>query len=342
MASPAQAETAIPPAAQVLQMAFGYSVARCVYVAAKLGIADLLKDGPKTAEALAAATGSNPDALYRMLRALASVGVFTETQLRTIALNPLAEVLRTDIPNSIRNMVLFVGDDMHGEVYSKLEYCIRTGKNAMEHLYGMAPFQYIQAHPDEAKLFNDAMRSHSTTEQAAILEAYDFGQFRCVADIAGGEGHLLASILSRHPNVRGILFDMPEAIEHARAAGLVPANRAEFVGGDFFETVPSGADAYVLKHIIHDWDEPEAKRILANCRRAIPSNGKLLILEMPLPGLNEPGFAKILDIEMLVIPGGRERTLKEYESLLASAGFRLNNFIPTRSPLAILEALPVQ
>lgn len=320
-------------------MAFGYVVSRCVYCVAKLGIADLLREGPRSAVDLAAATSTNADALYRTLRALASTGMFIETEPRVFALTPLAEPLRSDAPDSIRAMVLFVGDHMHWSVYGQMSYSIQTGKAAFDHAMGQPPFQYLAGHPEDAKVFDDAMTAHSAPQRAAIIEAYDFGQFGTVADIGGGHGHLLAAILEANPGTRGILFDLPHAIEHARAKELLPAGRCELVTGDFFQQVPA-ADAYIVKHIIHDWDDDSALQILAACRRAIPDSGKLLIAEMILPGMNEPGFAKLLDIEMMLIPGGRERTIDEYAALLASAGFRMTRVIPTHSSVALIESEP--
>ncbi len=341
MATPAQAHTSVPPSAQVLQMAFGYQLSRCIYMVAKLGIADLLRDGPKTAVDLAAATGTNADALYRMMRALASVGVFEETDTQGFELTPLAEPLRSDAPDSIRAMALFAGDDLHWKLYGEFEHCLATGTRSVEKVFGMAPFEYIASHPEDAKRFNDAMRSHSAMGIPAIVEGYDYTQFQCIADIGGGQGHLLAALLNEHKQAKGILFDMPEAIEDAKRVKLLPNPRAELIPGDFFQSVPPGADAYVLKHIIHDWADPEAVQILKNCRQAIPEHGKLLIMELMMPGRNEPGFAKFLDLEMLVIPGGRERTAEEYGALLDAAGFRLTAVIPTRSPVAIFEATPL-
>ena len=185
-----------------------------------------------------------------------------------------------------------------------------------------------------------AMTSHSVTQNAAIVKAYDFGRFKTVADIGGGHGHLLAAILRANPETRGILFDLPHAIQHARAKALLPSDRVEYVAGNFFEELPR-ADAYILKHIIHDWDDDSALKILSACRRAIPAHGKLLIAEMILPGMNDPGFAKLLDIEMMLIPGGRERTVEEYSALLQSAGFDLTQAVGTQSSAVVLESEPV-
>ena len=262
-------------------MAFGYVVSRCVYYAAELGIADLLRDGPRSAADLAAETKTDADALYRTLRALASIGMFMETEPRVFALTPLAEPLRSDIPDSIRAMVRFIGDHMHCSVYNQMQYTLETGNRAFDHVFGQAPFEYLMQHPKDAKVFDDAMTSHSAAQNVAVVQAYDFGQFGTVADIGGGHGHLLAAILRAYPETRGILFDLPHAIEHARAKSLLPPDRAEFVVGSFFEELPR-ADAYVFKHIIHDWDDEPAVKILSACRRAIPAHGRLLLAEKVL------------------------------------------------------------
>ena len=318
-------------------MAFGYVVSRLVYCAAKLGIADLLREGPKSAANLAAATNTNEDALFRALRALAGAGMFMETEPRVFALTPLARPLCSDAPDSIRSMVLFVGDHMHWRVYAEMPHSLETGQRAFDRAMGLPPFEYLAQHPEDAKVFDDAMTAHSAPQKSAIVSAYDFGHFETICDIGGGQGHLLAAILEAYPCTRGILFDLPHAIEHARLKALLPADRSELVAGDFFEQVPA-ADAYVIKHIIHDWDDDSARRILATCRRAINTHGKLLIIELVLSGMNEPGFAKLLDIEMMLIPGGRERTIDEYGALLESAGFRITRVIPTVVPVVVIEA----
>ena len=332
-----QTQPELPPARQVLQMTFAYSLSRCVYVAAKLGIADLLAAGRKTVDELAAATATNADALYRILRALASNGVFIETEPRLFGLTPLAETLRDDAAESIRAVVLFWGDHLHDSVYAELEYSVRTGKRAFDHVFGRPPFEYLKDNPADAAVFNRAMSSFSSTQVPAIAEAYVFGRFGSVADIGGGLGHLLRGILNHYPGPKGILFDLPETVAQAKD---IPADRCSIVSGSFFDSVPA-ADAYVLKHIIHDWDDESARRILENCRRSISPNGRLLTIEMILPPMNEPGFAKLLDIEMLLIHGGRERTADDFRALYAASGFELTEVIPTRSPVAIIEGRPV-
>jgi hypothetical protein len=322
-------------------MTAGYVLSQAVAAVTRLGIADLIKDSPRSAEDLAQACAVNADALYRTLRALASTGVFTETAPRTFANTPLSEVLRSDVPGSIRPMVLFIGDEMHWKVFGDFMHCLQTGKPAFDHVFGQPCWDYLVAHPQAAKGFDEAMTAHSTMGVNAVAEAYDFSGAHTVVDIAGGNGMLLRVILERNPNLRGVLFDMPHAIRNARNAGLVTADRCGFVEGDFFASVPEGGDVYILKHIIHDWDDQPARRILQTCRKAMQSGSRLLVIEHLVPPGNEPGMAKILDLEMLAIPGGRERTTDEMSSLLGSAGFRLERVVPTKSPLAIFEALPL-
>lgn len=340
MSSQPQMSPQIPPAAQVLNIASGYWLSRALDAAVHLRIADLLHDGPKSSEELAAAAKAHPDALYRALRALASIGIFEETAPRVFAQTPLSETLR-DTPGSARAMTVFLGNSTHWKIFEHMLYSVQTGQPAFDRVFGMRPFDYLTQHPDDAREFDEAMTSHSAMANAAIVEAYDFSSFRTIMDIGGGNGGLLAAILGRYPQPRGILFDLPHVIAHAREKGLLPEGRAEMAGGSFFEHVPGGADAYMFKHIIHDWDPASCHRILQTCRRAMSPGSKLLLLEMVVPPGNQPSFAKILDLEMLVFPGGQERTEEEYRSLLAGAGFCLHRIVPTHSPVSIIEADPV-
>lgn len=334
--------TTIPPAAQVLQVAAGYMLSQAVGAAARLGIADLLKDSPRTTEDLAQACKANPDALYRTLRALCSVGIFAETAPRVFTNTQLSEALSSDGEDSIRAMVLFLTDEMHWKTYGDFMHSMQTGKPSFDHVYGQSCWQYLTANPEAAKAFDEAMTSHSKMGANAVAEAYDFSGARTIVDIAGGNGLLLKTVLEKNPDLKGVLFDVPHAIRHAHTAGLVTADRCRFVDGDFFESVPAGGDVYTLKHIIHDWDDESSCRILENCRKAMQPGSRLLIIENFLPSGNEPGFAKVLDLEMMLLPGGRERSTEEMGDLLARAGFNLMRVIATKSPLAIYEGEPVQ
>ncbi|MDQ3812769.1 MAG: acetylserotonin O-methyltransferase [Armatimonadota bacterium] len=345
-APPASAPPEGPPPAEIMmRMLTAPMITRAINVAAKLGIADLVHGQPRTAEQLAEATGTHAPSLYRVLRALASVGIFAEDAEGRFGLTPLAGLLRSDVPGSLRGAALFFfGIKVHWDAWGDIMHSVQTGGTTIEHLYGVGPFEYFTQHPEEAEVFNNAMTSISQAVSAAVGEAYDFTPFTTLVDVAGGHGGLLAAILEANPHLQGILFDLPFVIEGAReliaARGL--EQRCQLVGGDFFESVPSG-DGYILKNIIHDWDDEKAAAILRNIHRAMAPDGarKLLLVEFVLAPRNEPSMGKLIDLEMLLLPGGRERTEEEYRSLLASAGFELTRIVPTRSPMCIIEGVPV-
>jgi hypothetical protein len=328
----------LPASAQVLQMLAGKWVSRAISAAADLGVADHLKDGPRTAAELAAACGAREREVYRLLRALASVGIFEERAPRQFALTLLAEPLRIDSPESIRNMARFMGMPMTWRAWEPLTESVRTGQTGMAQVGVPNAFDYLRDHPEESEIFNAAMTDFSRQSANAVADAYDFSRFRKLVDIAGGHGALLKAILARNPGVTGVLFDLPHVIEGARA-GLPGTCSTE--SGDFFQAVPAGADGYMLKHIIHDWDDEPAAAILRCCRKAIAPDGRLLVIEMVIPAGNEPHFGKLLDLEMLAIPGGLERTEQEFRDLFAAAGFELTAVIPTRSPVSVIEGRPV-
>jgi hypothetical protein len=336
-----QAETqALPPEAFLTQVAFGALLSQALYVAAKLSIADLLTDRPQTIDKLAESTGAHERSLYRVLRSLSSIGVFQETEPKVFALTPLAEPLRSDAPNSVRNGVIFMGESWHWNVWGNLLHSVRTGETAWARTHGAEVFDYFATHTEEAEIFNRAMTDMSAVSAPAVVEAYDFSGFRTIADIAGGHGLLLSQILKATPALSGILFDMPQVIS---GAGTIieregVAERVEKVAGDFFRSVPR-ADAYIMKHIIHDWDDERSVKILSNIRRAMTDSGKVLIVEVVVPEGNEPHFSKVMDLEMLASPGGLERTAKEYDALLAEAGLKLTRILPTKSPFSIIEAV---
>src|SRR6516162_6212527 len=328
----------VSPHQQLDQMITGYWTSQAIYVAAKFGIADHLKHGPKTVGELAGATSTNPDALYRLLRALASVGIFTEGEARRFSLTPLAEPLRSDVAGSKRALALMSGDEPF-RAWAEIDYSIRTGKVAFDKVFGKPIFDYLGDHPDKARNFDAAMVGVHGRESDAVLDAYDFSVFGVVADVGGGNGSQMTEILKKHNGVKGILFDLPHVIERAkervRAAGLL--DRCQLVSGSFFEAVPEGADAYVMRHIIHDWDEEKCLTILRNCHRAMSSASKLLVIESVIPPGNEPFFGKFVDLQMLLIPGGKERTENEYRALLARAGFELTRIVPTATEVSIVE-----
>jgi ubiquinone/menaquinone biosynthesis C-methylase UbiE len=323
---------------QLDQMITGYWISQAIYAAAKFGIADHLKDGPKTVGELASATSTNPDALYRLLRALASVGIFTEGASRHFSLTPLAEPLRSDIAGSKRALALMCGDEQY-RAWAEIDYSVRTGRIAFDKIFGKPIFDYLGEHPDKARIFDAAMVGTHGREANAILNAYDFSGIGVVADIGGGNGSQLTEILTKHDKIKGILFDLSHVIERAkeRIHGLGLLDRCKFVSGSFFDAVPDGADAYILRHIIHDWDDEKCLTILRNCHRAMPPASTLLIIESIIPPGNEPFLGKFLDLHMLLIPGGKERTQDEYRTLFERAGFELKRIVPTGTEVSIVE-----
>jgi hypothetical protein len=331
-----------PSPATLLQMMTGYWVSQALYVAAKLGVADLLIDGPRPIEELAAATQSDAPSLRRVLRALASASVFTESRPGTFALTPLAALLQTGTPDSMRALAIMYAEEQY-RAWGDILHSVQTGETAFERHFGTSYFAYLAQHPKADRVFNEAMTGWTTQLVDAVLDAYDFSQFKTVVDVGGSYGTLLAAILRSHPAARGILFDQPHVVATAgeRLAVAGVAECCTIVGGDFFVEVPSGGDAYVLAQILHDWDDERSVAILRQCRSAMPAHGKLLLIELVLPPGEEPFFGKWLDLHMLVMLGARERTAAEYEALFRAAGFAPGRVIPTAAGASIVEAVPV-
>jgi hypothetical protein len=323
-------------------MSFGYMISSALQVATRLGIADRLADGPEPVDQLAGATATNEDALYRLLRALASVGVFEEVSPRRFGLTPMASCLRRDVPGSSHDMVLWITDALHFTTYAELMHSVKTGVPAVDKVVGMPVFEYLARNREVSDVFNNAMTLFSAMVIPAVLEAYDFGGIDTLVDVAGGHGHVLVSILQKYPRMRGILSDVDHVIAGAgpkiAQAGVADRCRTESI--DFFKAVPSGGDAYIMKHIIHDWDDGRALTILKNIRTALDGrpNGKVILLEAVLGPTNQPDFGKIIDLEMLTMPGGRERTAEEFGTLFARAGLALSRIVPTKSPVSVIEA----
>ena len=341
--SPVENQTPHPdPAQLMMQMATGYVLSACLWTAAELRVADQLQSGPRHVAQLADVAGVTQDGLYRVLRALAMTGIFTETENRTFALTPTAELLRSDHPNSQRDFVVWLADPFHSRVVAELMHSVKTGKPAVEKVTGKPVFEFLPSDPVENVRFHNAMTNLSAAFIPALFEVYDFSQFSTVVDVAGGHGYTICEILRRHPGVKGILFDLDQVVPGAehRICKLSLESRCRMVGGDFFKSVPEGGDAYVMKMIIHDWDDERALFILRNCHRALQnqSKGKLILLELVLPPGDQPSPSKLIDLEMLLMTGGRERTAQEFRELLAKAGFRLTQIIPTRSPFCVVEA----
>ncbi len=335
----AKEENPSPPA--LFQMATGYWVSQAIYVAAKLGIADLLKGGPQSCVALATATGADAVSLFRLMRALASVGVFSHVRRDCFALSRLAESLQTDTPGSLKAMVMTIGE-IHYQACANLLHSIQTGSPAFNHVFRTSLFNYLQQHADAADTFNQGMTNLSSMLAYAVLMAYDFTGISSVVDIGGGEGKLLRKILELNPEMRGTVLDIPATIEttNQELSDDTCGRRCSYIAGDFFESLPPGADAYLLCGVIHDWDDNRVITILRNCRRAMTKNGRLLLVDMLVPDTDSKSFSKLLDLNMLVMTGGRERTQAEFCGLLDASDYRLTRIVPTMAPQSVIEAVP--
>lgn len=337
-----QAVTATTPIELIACAAHGLTTHQTLYAAAQLGIADRLQHGPQTTAELARELEVNESALYRVLRYLASQGVFEETEAGTFVNTPASNYLRTGVPGSVRAALIFRGSAYYYDPFKEILHSIRTGLPGREKISGMNGFEFLRENPEEARIFDDAMTNMSELAAPAIA-AYDFGARGGVMDVGGGNGMLLAGILKAHPQTRGVLADVPHVLERARQRGFLGgelAARSAFAECDFFREVPPGCRTYLMKSIIHDWDDARAHQILANCRRAVPNDGVLLLVEWSLAEGNAPCFGKQADIAMMLLTGGRERTIAQYRELLAGAGFRLNRAIATSAELVILESTP--
>ena len=331
------------PAPDLMALISGAAVAQAIFVAAKLGIADLLREGPASAAALAAAAGVHAPSLDRVMRALAGIGVFAFDADGRFALTPLSDRLRSDAPGSLRAYAIMNGERWVWQSWGAIEHSVRTGRPAFEHVFGARLFDYYTANPEAGRVSAAALDSLSAADNAAVVAAYRFPASGVVVDIGGGQGSLLAAILAAHPDLRGVLVERPAVIDLARtaiaAAGL--ADRCDLLAGDFFAEVAVRGDVYLMKKVIHDWDDDDARAILSHCRAAMPASARLLLVEHVLPEANQPSPARWLDLLMLVYTGGRERTVADYASLLAAAGLRLERVIPTASRITVIEARPI-
>ncbi len=309
---------------QLIQMSTGYWLSRIVYMAAKLSLADHLSSGPKSAAELAGPTGTHARSLHRLMRTLANFRILSEGEDSRFGLTPLGEALKTGAPGSARASVLAFGGDWSWRAWEQFPHSIETGHTAMEKAMGVPLFDFLAQHPEEASHFSEAMVGIHGSEPPAVAEAYDFSRFRTIVDVGGATGHMLAHVLARHTAPRGVLFDRPHVVRDAPAliAARGLTGRITIEPGDFFERVPSGADAYILSHIIHDWNEDQCLTILGNCRQAMTPGSTLLIVEFVLPPGNTPHFGKLADMVMLAIPGGEERTEEEYAALLDQGRIR--------------------
>jgi hypothetical protein len=332
------------PSATLRRLINGYQISQAIHVATVLGIPELLAEGPRTPDELAGATDSNTNALRRLLRALAAIGVFHEDSVDRFSLTPLGDGLRADASDSLAGWAAYVGRTHHWEVWGHLLGSVKSGKNAFRALHGVDVWTYRSEHPEERAVFDAAMVALTHRTNASLLEAYDFGGFRVLVDVGGGLGTFLSALLAAYESLHGVLFDQPHVLdgteELLRDAGLT--DRCRIVAGSFFDEVPKGADAYLLKSILHDWNDEEATSILRTCRRAIGAGGTLLVVERVLGQPNEGAEMKFSDLNMLVMPGGRERNLQEFELLFETAGFRLEHETPTSSGFSVIAATPAQ
>ena len=321
----------------------GFWFSRAVYIAAKLGLADLVAERARTADELAVATQSCAKSLYRILRALASRGIFTEDPSGRFSMTPLAAPLRTEVPGSLRALLTTELGEEHYPAWGNLLHTVKTGETAFDYTFRMSPWEFFAHNPENARIFDRAMTNVNGVVNAAVLRAYDFSKIKLIVDVAGGQGSLMAAILKANPSLRGIVLDMPHVTETTKrlieAEGL--SGRCEVLGGDFFESVPAGGDTYIMKWIIHDWNDERSIAILKNCRRAVVPGGKLLLVEAVLPPANQRAFSKFMDLNMLVMTGGRERKESEYKALFEAAGFRLTGVISTESEFNLIEGAPV-
>jgi len=326
------------------QIAHGLRASRALAVAAQLNVADHLAEGPRNAHELAHLTGANAAALGRVMRALCALGVFVESSSGHFSLNAPGQLLRSDVPGSFRSGVLFLAGEVRWRCWSDLLETVKTGVSASERLLGMQLFDFYAAHPEESEIHDDAMRALSATHADALLAAIDFPEGGVVVDVGGGTGELLAAVLAKHSRLCGVLYDLPNVVRHARRVlrETRVADRCAVVGGSFFDGVPMHGDVYILKQVLHDWDDERVGAILRCCRRCIPPNATLLVIDRKMPELAEPGPTAevfLTDLEMLVMtPGGRERTETEIIELLSNAGFKYRRTLATSSPLWVFEA----
>ena len=328
------------PREELNRMVAGFWTTQAIYVAVRLRIPDLLAAGSRTADELAAETGSHARSLYRLLRALASSGVFREDAEHRFALTPMSEYLRCDAPGSMAGLAWMRGD-WQFRAWGDLLHNVQTGETAFNHVFGEPLFDFLRHTPESAAIFDQGMVGVHGRETEAMLTAFDFSDIEVLADIGGGNGSVLAAVLAKYPTLNTILFDRADVIDRAKAnlaqAGV--ADRVQFIAGDFFQSVPNGADAYFLRHIIHDWNDEQSRTILKNCHAAMPSNGRLLLAEFVLPDGPEPFHGKWFDLAMMTVTGGQERTEAEYRTLLDGCGFAWYQVVPTATELSVIEAI---
>ena len=329
------------PTDVITRMSLGFRETQALYVAAKLGVADLLVDGPEDAGKLAAKLEVKPDPLFRLMRALASLGVFTQDASDRFGLTPVSQLLRTDVPDSMRYTAIFTGEE-HYRAAGELLHTVKTGETAFRHLYGMGHFEYLAKNDEASKTFNMFM-AQSIRRAGEPINSFDFSGRRLVVDVGGGKGTMVAKVLRGHPGMKGVLFDLPQGVAEAR--GYLKEQgvdgRCQIVSGSFFESVPAGGDVYLLSRILHDWPDEEARKILTNCRRAIGEKGTLVIIDAVLPDGDAPSPSKLRDLSMLFLLNGKERSESEWDKLLRGTGFEPKRFVKSGRSLDLIEAGPV-
>jgi ubiquinone/menaquinone biosynthesis C-methylase UbiE len=335
-------ENGLPPKLILNQMLFGFVLTKAIHVAAKLNIADIIgSQGPMTGAELAKQSGADAESVSRLLRALASAGIFSIGESGKYSLTPLAESLKEDNPESIKAMALVLGDMLY-KAYDELLFSVKTGDNGFTKALGVPVFQYLTNNAETGKLFDRMMTDIHGGETQPMVDTYDFSAFNTVVDIGGGNGEVISSVLNKNAGVKGILFDLPEVIDRARnnmsASGL--SNRCELVSGNFFDSVVKGGDAYIMRHILHDWSDDDAVTILTNCRKSMNAGGKVLVVEAVIQEGNEPSPFKLLDLTMLLI-GGKERTKSQFENIFSKAGLKLNRIVPFQHDLSVVEGVAV-
>jgi hypothetical protein len=331
-----------PPTAVFTQLLFGKQVAYSLAAVAHIGVADHMSTRFVSVDELAEKVGAQPAALFRVMRLLASVGVFDEEPGQRFALTSVGQLLKSDAPCSLRYLAMFFGDEWSTRAYQYIVDCIRTGCDGVTRAYGKHAFDFLAERPDQAETFHRAMTNFSATAAEAVLEAYDFSGIKRLADVGGGHGALLGAILRRYPQMEGVLYDLTEVVRGVDLSRQFDGcdDRIRLESGSFFEKVPSQCDAYLMKHIIHDWSDEHCRNILSLIRQQLPSGGRVLVCEMVVPEDFGPAPAKMLDIEMLVMTvGGKERTIEEFGSLFSSADLRLGRVVPTKTPICIIEGL---
>jgi ubiquinone/menaquinone biosynthesis C-methylase UbiE len=330
----------LPPPAQLMNFIVGKWISKPIYVAAELGIADMLAEGPKNIEELAQASQSHAPSLYRMMRALASIGIFSETKAKRFELTPMADYLKT---GAMRSMALMFNSDWSDKAWGCFMDSVKTGVTAFEKAHGMPVSEWLEINPRAAEVFNEANAVKSANSHRAIVDVYDFSGINELTDVGGGLGVLMAEILIANPLIEGIVADIPSVIQKTermiQARGI--EDRCQAVECDFFKKIPYGSDAYLMSNILHDWPDKQCQIILTNCHRAMKTESRLLVLEMVIPPGNEPSVAKLLDLEMLVTTGGRERTKAEFNNLFVSSGFKLSRIIPTKEGVCIIEGIRI-